>query len=70
MGINSVLQRRQPWQLFLHGHTLISQPGLFLPEDLFVLFAHGTERPRVHLFSHSDTAAAIPLSIEGTHTQP
>ena len=54
----------------LHGHTLISQPGLFLLEDLFVLFAHGTERPRVHLFSHSDTAAAIPLSIEGTHTQP
>ena len=54
----------------LHGHTLISQPGLVLPEDLFVLFAHGTERPRVHLFSHSDTAAAIPLSIEGTHTQP
>ena len=24
----------------------------------------------MHLFSHSDTAAAIPLSIEGTHTKP
>ena len=54
----------------LHGHTLISQPVGIPTVPSRRLVAHGTERPRVHLFSHSDTAAAIPLSTEGTHTQP